>query len=110
MIKVSENYLELMKKEKNNIEHRYTIKNLTRDLDLTDLLVNDNLTVSKHIRTERGTISPNSINLKLRAEIGAPSEILLKDFHHKYKEFRNIKWKDWLKIERLESIYVEQAI
>lgn len=26
-----------------------------------------------------------------------------KDFHHKYKEFRNIKWKDWLKIERLEE-------
>lgn len=68
MINVSKEYLESMKLEENNIKHHYTIKNVTRELDLTELVMDEKFTVKRFLRTAQGTMSPNTLQLELRAE------------------------------------------
>lgn len=109
MIQVSNEYLELMKKEINNIEHKYTIKNITRDLDLTDLLIDDTLNISRFLRTAQGNISPNTLNLTLEARADAPQDNLIIQFHRKYKEFKNMRWKDIIYLEMLDEYLVKDG-
>lgn len=106
MIKVSNEYIELMKQEINNTEHKYSIYNKTRDLDLTDLLLNDTLLVSRFLRTANGSISPNTVNLKLRANGNIPVDAFVKEFKRRYREFKGLKWKNIIYIETLDEYLV----
>lgn len=100
---VSPEYKELMKKEINNREHKYFIRNTTRNLNLTELLVNESLTINRFLRTATGNISPNNVQLNLIATTYDRSDMFLKDFHHAYSEYKGWTWKQLLNLENLEE-------
>lgn len=106
MINVSNDYKQKMKFEVNNYEHHYTMKNITRDLELTELLRNDTLTVNRFLRTANSSISPSTINLKLEARADAPAKMLIKEFYRKYKDFPNKKWADMIYEENIDEYLV----
>ena len=108
MINISNDYLEQMKLESNNYEHHYTVKNITRDLDLTDLLINDNLRTSRFLRQSNGSLSPSTLELSLIARADIPNDILLLEFHREYREFKNKKWKDIIYEELLSEFLVRK--
>lgn len=107
MIKVSEKYLEMSKLEENNYKHKYKIMNITRKLDLTPLLINESLEINRFLRTSQGNLSPNTVSLSFSAEQGDKANILIKDFHRKYNEFKHMRWKDILNVEFIEEFLVK---
>lgn len=107
MRQVSKKYIELMKEEKNNYEHTYKIKNITRNFELTELLENDSLIIKRFLRKANGKISPSNINLKLIARADAPAKMLIKEFYRKYKEFTNKKWHELIFEEGIEEYLVK---
>lgn len=109
MLQVSNEYLEKMKLFENNYEHNYTVKNITRDIDLSDLLTNNSLKISRFLRQANGTISPSKIELSLTARADIPDDILLKDFQRMYKEFKNKRWKDLIYEEVLAEFLVRKG-
>lgn len=109
MRNVSNEYLELMKIEENNIKHQYIIYNETKKLDLTDLLVDTSFTYSTFLRTAEGNISPNTLSLKLEVQSGAIRDILVKNFERRYKDFPRTRWKDILTSPNLENEIVKNG-
>ena len=106
---VSDTYKELMKIESNNIKHQYTIRNITRELDLTDLLTNTSFNISRFLRTAEGNISPSTLNLILEANANAPSDVLIKDFHRRYKDFPRMRWNELLTLENVDEYLVKNG-
>ena len=106
---VSDTYKELMKTESNNIKHQYTIRNITRELDLTDLLTNTSFNISRFLRTAEGNISPSTLNLILEANANAPSDVLIKDFHRRYKDFPRMRWSELLTLENVDEYLVKNG-
>lgn len=107
MIKVTKNYIDLAREEVNNYNHHYTITNLSRKLDLTELLLNDTLSIHRFLRTANGSISPSTLDIKLQAKADKPAKALIKDFYRKYKEFGGKKWKDLIFEENLDEYLVK---
>ena len=107
MLNVTQKYLEDMKHEENNRKHKYTVKNVTRNLDLTELLNNETLTISRFLRTAQGNISPSNIRLSLEARAEIPAEFLVRNFHRQYQEFKNKKWSELIYEEVLEEYLVK---
>lgn len=106
MLNVSAEYMESMKYENNNMAHKYTIKNITRKLDLTELLINESFIVSRFLRTAQGTMSPNTVQLELLAEANTPADVLVKDFHRAYVDFKGLTWKEIIYQENIEEFLV----
>lgn len=103
MIKVSEKYLELSKQEANNYKHQYKIINLTRNMDLTPLLISESLRINRFLRTAQGTLTPNSVNLQFEGKQGNQQDFLVKDFLNRYKDFPNMRWKDIVTVEFIQE-------
>lgn len=64
---ISNKYMEASKKEKNNLEHKIKIYNVTRKKYITDYLENDDIVINRSLK-ENDSITPNSINLEFNFE------------------------------------------
>lgn len=51
-------------------------------------------------------MSPNTLQLELRAEANTPADVLVKDFHRAYKEFKGLPWKQIIYQENIEEFLV----
>ena len=63
---IDEEYIKLSYQERNNIEHKITFFNKTKNIDITDFVENETLNINKFITNESNSISPNSVSLELK--------------------------------------------
>ena len=63
---IDEEYINLTYLEENNLKHKITFFNKTKNIDITDYIENETLDINKFITNESNSISPNSLNLDLR--------------------------------------------
>jgi len=84
--------IQLGKVEKNNIEHKYKIINLTTGLELTKFMFENSFSINKFIKTGGDKISPNTAKITLDFKditISRPLDLISPSF-----DFNNILVKD----------------
>lgn len=61
---------------------------------------------NKDFKNGTCTMSPNTLQLELRAEANTPADVLVKDFLHRaYKEFKGLDWKQIIYQEKYRGVF-----
>ena len=87
---IDEDYINLTYLERSNTDHKITFFNKTKNIDITDHVENETLSINKFITNESNSISPNSLNLELKfPDFEDLEEKYITYFDESEKYFRN---------------------